>query len=118
MDAAARLPVCDLLVSTGVNATQGKCLTLYLSSNLLFMAAVGFFFAPLAPLVAVACAVVFWVSSWVYKYQLMFVFVSKTESGGRMWNVVINRLLAGVILMQCIMILSMCRLTQCHASPH
>lgn len=91
---------------------------------MLFMGAVGFFFAPLAPLVPVACAVVFWVSSWVYKYQLMFVFVSKTESGGvsailvfvrlssltprtqRMWNVVINRLLAGVILMQCIMILS------------
>ena len=46
------------------------------------MAAVGLFFAPLAPLVAVACAVVFWLSSWVYKYQLMFVFVSKTESGG------------------------------------
>lgn len=75
-------------------------------SNMLFMAAVGLFFAPLAPLVAVACAVVFWVSSWVYKYQLMFVFVSKTESGGRMWNVVINRLLAGVILMQLIMVLT------------
>ena len=55
---------------------------LYCSSNNLFMAAVGLFFAPLAPLVAVACAVVFWLSSWVYKYQLMFVFVSKTESGG------------------------------------
>lgn len=46
------------------------------------MAAVGLVFAPLAPLVAVAAAVVFWVSSWVYKYQLMFVFVSKVESGG------------------------------------
>ncbi|KAH9942140.1 uncharacterized protein BXZ73DRAFT_97565 [Epithele typhae] len=54
-------------------------------SNMLFMASVG---------------------SVVYKYQLMFVFVSKTESGGRMWNVVINRLLAGVILMQCIMVLT------------
>ncbi|KAI0758495.1 DUF221-domain-containing protein [Trametes elegans] len=75
-------------------------------SNLLFMGTVGFFFAPLAPLVVVAAAVVFWVSSWVYKYQLMFVFVSKTETGGRMWNVVINRLLAGVILMQCIMVLT------------
>ena len=49
---------------------------------MLFMAAVGLFFAPLAPLVAVAAAVIFWTSSWVYKYQLMFVFVSKTESGG------------------------------------
>ncbi len=76
------------------------------------MAAVGLFFAPLAPLVVVACAVVFWISSWVYKYQLMFVFVSKTESGGRMWNVVINRLLAGVVLMQCIMILSAYLLTE------
>ncbi|KAH9889394.1 DUF221-domain-containing protein [Cubamyces lactineus] len=75
-------------------------------SNLLFMGTVGLFFAPLAPLVAVAAAVVFWISSWVYKYQLMFVFVSKTETGGRMWNVVINRLLAGVILMHCIMLLT------------
>ncbi|EIW54410.1 DUF221-domain-containing protein [Trametes versicolor FP-101664 SS1] len=75
-------------------------------ANLLFMGVVALFFAPLAPLVCVAAAVVFWISSWVYKYQLMFVFVSKTETGGRMWNVVINRLLAGVILMQCIMLLT------------
>ncbi|KAI8968836.1 DUF221-domain-containing protein [Trametes punicea] len=72
----------------------------------LFMGTVALFFAPLAPLVAVAAAVVFWISSWVYKYQLMFVFVSKTETGGRMWNVVVNRLLAGVILMHCIMLLT------------
>ncbi|OBZ69734.1 hypothetical protein A0H81_10261 [Grifola frondosa] len=75
-------------------------------SNLLFMGVVGMFFAPLAPLVCVAAAVVFWVSSWVYKYQLMFVFVSKVESGGRLWNVVINRLLVGMLLMQAIMILT------------
>lgn len=48
----------------------------------LFMAAVGLVYAPLAPLVSVACALVFWVSSVVYKYQLMFVFVTKIESGG------------------------------------
>lgn len=48
----------------------------------LFMGAVGIVFAPLAPLVVVAAAVVFWLSSFVYKYQLMFVFVSKVESGG------------------------------------
>jgi hypothetical protein len=46
------------------------------------MGAVGLVFAPLAPLVVVAAAIVFWISSWVYKYQLMFVFVSKVESGG------------------------------------
>lgn len=48
----------------------------------LFMGTAAMVFAPLAPLVAVAAAVVFWVSSWVYKYQLMFVFVSRVETGG------------------------------------
>lgn len=46
------------------------------------MGAVGLVFAPLAPLVVVAAAVVFWISSWVYKYQLMFVFVTRVETGG------------------------------------
>ncbi|KAF9650988.1 DUF221-domain-containing protein [Thelephora ganbajun] len=75
-------------------------------SNILFMSTVAMVFAPLAPLVAVAGAVVFWVSSWVYKYQLMFVYVSRVETGGRLWNVVINRLLAGIILMQALMCLT------------
>jgi hypothetical protein len=46
------------------------------------MACVGIVFAPLAPLVAAGTAIVFWISSWVYKYQLMFVFVSRVETGG------------------------------------
>ena len=75
-------------------------------SNILFMSTVAMVFAPLAPLVAVAGAIVFWVSSWVYKYQLMFVFVSRVETGGRLWNVVINRLLVGIILMQALMCLT------------
>lgn len=89
------------------------------------MGAVGLVFAPLAPLVVLAAAIVFWMSSCVYKYQLMFVFVTKVESGGvgvifllhrclltilvflqRIWNVVINRLLFCVLLMQALMILS------------
>lgn len=75
-------------------------------SNILFMSTVAMVFAPLAPLVAVAGAIVFWVSSWVYKYQLMFVFVSQVETGGRIWNVVINRLLIGIVLMQALMCLT------------
>ncbi|KIK67510.1 hypothetical protein GYMLUDRAFT_37654 [Collybiopsis luxurians FD-317 M1] len=75
-------------------------------SNLLFMASVGLVFAPLAPLVALAAAIVFWMSSWVYKYQLMFVFISKVETGGRLWNLVINRLLFLVVLMQALMVLT------------
>lgn len=46
------------------------------------MCAVAIMFAPIAPLVALAGAVIFWINSFVYKYQLMFVFVSKVESGG------------------------------------
>ncbi|KAF8653274.1 hypothetical protein AX16_003976 [Volvariella volvacea WC 439] len=75
-------------------------------SNLLLMAAVGFVFAPLAPLVALAAAIVFWLSSWLYKYQLMFVFVTRVETGGRLWNVVINRLLFCLAMMQVLMILT------------
>lgn len=46
------------------------------------MATVALVFAPLAPLVSLAGAIVFWISSWVYKYQLMFVFITRIETGG------------------------------------
>ncbi|KAF8967961.1 hypothetical protein BDZ97DRAFT_1916530 [Flammula alnicola] len=73
-------------------------------SNLLFMGLIGLLFAPVAPLVSLAAAVVFWLCSWVYKYQLMFKFVTRVETGGRCWNVVINRLLFGGMFMQVVMI--------------
>ncbi|EIN06583.1 DUF221-domain-containing protein [Punctularia strigosozonata HHB-11173 SS5] len=75
-------------------------------SNTVFMGCVALVFAPLAPLVVVAAAIVFWISSWVYKYQLMFVFTTKVETGGRLWNVVINRVLFSVMLMQALVILT------------
>lgn len=46
------------------------------------MATVGLLFAPLAPLVTLAAAIVFWLCFWVYKYQLMFIYVTRVESGG------------------------------------
>lgn len=49
---------------------------------MLYMGAVGLVFAPLAPLIAVAASLVFFASSFVYKYQLMFVFTTKVESAG------------------------------------
>ncbi|KAI0035460.1 DUF221-domain-containing protein [Vararia minispora EC-137] len=75
-------------------------------ANILLMGAVGLVFAPLAPLVVVAAACVFWISSVVYKYQLMFVFVSRVETGGRMWNPVVNRLLTSLVLMHALMVLT------------
>ncbi|KAF8908044.1 hypothetical protein CPB85DRAFT_1310572 [Mucidula mucida] len=75
-------------------------------ANMLFLVAVAFLFAPLAPLVALVAAIVFWLNSWVFKYNLMYVFVTKVETGGRLWNVVINRLLFCVMLMQALMVLT------------
>ncbi|KAI9441650.1 DUF221-domain-containing protein [Lactarius indigo] len=76
-------------------------------SNILFMGTVGLVFAPLAPLVALGAAIVMWISSWVYKYQLMFCFVSRVETGGRLWNPIVNRLLVSLMLMQALMLLTM-----------
>ncbi|KAJ3514492.1 hypothetical protein NLJ89_g2352 [Agrocybe chaxingu] len=73
-------------------------------SNFLFMCTAGLLFAPLAPLVSLAAAIVFWLCSWVYKYQLMFVFTTRIESGGRSWNVVINRIIFAAAFMQVMMI--------------
>lgn len=55
------------------------------------MASVGLVFAPLAPLVALAACIVFWMSSWVNKYQLMFVYTTKVETGGVSNNFTICR---------------------------
>jgi hypothetical protein len=93
------------------------------------MGAVGLVFSPLAPLVALAAAVVFWIGSFVYKYQLMYVFVTRVESGGvsivlktctqltyeinlqLSWNSVVNRVIFSALFMQAIMILSTAQLT-------
>ena len=51
-------------------------------ANFLFVVAVAMVYAPLAPLVVIFAAVTFWLSSFIYKYQLMYVFVTKHETGG------------------------------------
>ena len=82
VDSATRVRVRDLLVSAPAVCDSSGCSSDAPSANLLFMVAVGLVYAPLAPLVALAAAMVFWISSVVYKYQLMFVFITKVESGG------------------------------------
>ena len=54
---------------------------LFISGQLL-TGAVGLLFAPLAPLVPLAAAILFWISHVAYKYLLMYVFVTRIESGG------------------------------------
>ncbi|CDR88683.1 uncharacterized protein SPSC_05515 [Sporisorium scitamineum] len=75
-------------------------------ANFLFMAALAMIYAPLAPLVVVFSAIVFWANSFIYKYQLMYVFVTKHETGGMLWRPIINRLLVCIGFMQVILILA------------
>ncbi|CDZ98717.1 Uncharacterized conserved protein [Phaffia rhodozyma] len=75
-------------------------------ANLLFLCTVGLVYAPLAPLVVASATIVFWLSHYIYKYQLLYVYSSRTESGGRMWNVAINRLLVALMFMQALIILT------------
>ncbi|KAG1772192.1 hypothetical protein EV702DRAFT_1201581 [Suillus placidus] len=49
------------------------------------MPTVALVFAPLAPLVVLAGTIVFWIGSWVYKHQLMFVFMTKVDGSGTWW---------------------------------
>ncbi|GAA5905515.1 hypothetical protein JCM6882_004773 [Rhodosporidiobolus microsporus] len=77
----------------------------YLSNHLLIVC-VALVYAPIAPLVGLFGAVVFGVSYYVYKYQLLYVSVTRSETGGRLWNVAINRVLMGLILMHIFMAIS------------
>lgn len=73
--------------------------------EMLFPAVIGIIYAPLAPLVVAFIAALFWIASIIYKYQLLYVYTTASETGGRLWQVAINRILAGLIIMQLIMAL-------------
>ncbi|CAH7672629.1 hypothetical protein PPACK8108_LOCUS7443 [Phakopsora pachyrhizi] len=69
------------------------------TANMLLMLLVAFVYAPLAPLVPLLASVSFFASSWVYKYQLMYISVTRCESGGRLWRMIINRVLFALCAM-------------------
>ena len=98
------------------------------------MGLIGLLFAPVAPLVSLAAAIHFWLCSWIYKYQIMFKYVTRVETGGvrsfqrksivsltdrhfqRAWNVVINRLLFSGIFMQVVVVISVFQLSSMGSS--
>ncbi|KAI9892388.1 MAG: Transmembrane protein 63C [Vezdaea aestivalis] len=63
----------------------------------LFYATVALAFATLQPLVLLVTAFYFTLDSWLKKYLLLYVFITKTESGGLFWRVVFNRLIFAAI---------------------
>ncbi|KAK2733219.1 hypothetical protein FQN57_002264 [Myotisia sp. PD_48] len=63
----------------------------------LFYASIALTFSVLQPIVLPVTALYFAVDSWMKKYLLLYVFVTKTESGGRYWRVLFNRVVFAVI---------------------
>jgi hypothetical protein len=61
----------------------------------LFYATVAMAYSPIQPLVLPAAAMYFCIDVALKKYLLLYVFVTKTESGGMFWRVLFNRFLFG-----------------------
>ncbi len=64
----------------------------------LFYAAVALAFGALQPLALAITALYFWMDSFSKKYMLLYIFVTKYESGGMFWRSLFNRMLIGAIL--------------------
>lgn len=75
-------------------------------ANFLFLFAVGMLYATLTPLLLAFVAICSWMGLLAYKYMHIYVVVTKNESGGRLWRVVINRMLICLVFMQLILALA------------
>ncbi len=64
----------------------------------LYYSTVALCFAGIQPLVLPAAAVYFIIDAVLRKYLLLYIFVTKTESGGMYWRVLFNRLIFGTML--------------------
>ena len=64
----------------------------------LFYATVALCFVTVQPLVIPITAVYFAVDYWLKKYLLLYVLITKTESGGQYWRILFNRLIFATIL--------------------
>ncbi|KAK8013799.1 hypothetical protein PG991_009392 [Apiospora marii] len=67
-------------------------------NNFLFYVTIALVFAPFQPLVLPVTAFYFTTDSYLKKYLLMYVFVTKHESGGAFWGFIVNRVLAATLL--------------------
>lgn len=64
----------------------------------LYYTTVALAYGPLQPLVLPAAALYFAIDVWLKKYLLLYVFVTKTESGGQFWRVLFNRVVFATVL--------------------
>lgn len=71
----------------------------------LFYTTVALCFVTLQPLVIPITAFYFVADYWLKKYLLLYVLITKTESGGQFWRILFNRLIFATILADVIMAL-------------
>lgn len=72
----------------------------------LFYSTVTLCFAVLQPLCLPACALYFALDVYLKKYLLLYIFVTKTESGGMFWRMFFNRMVFAAILANCVVFLA------------
>ena len=64
----------------------------------LFYTTVALCFSTLQPIVLPITALYFSIDSYLKKYLLLYIFVTKTESGGQFWRIIYNRVIFATIL--------------------
>ncbi|GAP84684.1 putative duf221 domain protein [Rosellinia necatrix] len=67
-------------------------------NNFLFYTTIALVFAPFQPLVLPVTAFYFTLDTFTKSYLLLYVFVTKHESGGAFWRILVNRLLFATLL--------------------
>ena len=65
----------------------------------LFTATVGLVFGMYQPLILPITAAYIAIEAWTKKYLLQYILITKTESGGLFWRILINRMLFATLLM-------------------
>lgn len=68
----------------------------------LFYVTVALAFATVQPLVMLVTFVYFLIDTWLKRYLLLYIFVTKTESGGQFWNLIFNRILFATFMANCV----------------
>lgn len=66
---------------------------------------VGLTFGTLQPIILPVTAFYLGVECWFKKYMVQYVLITKTESGGRFWRLLVNRMLFAVVLGNAVMAL-------------
>ncbi|KAJ1917580.1 hypothetical protein IWQ60_007736, partial [Tieghemiomyces parasiticus] len=75
-------------------------------ANYLFLFVMTLVYSVYAPLILPFGAVFFGLGVMVYKYQLMYVYITKVQTAGLMWRSVVNRMFVTIIMFQLFVLLS------------